>query len=82
MREVDRGTDFNRLEETVLLSVDALYIANDQPLWENSAHAAGHNTVTDADLLLAQDKVEDQLFPLAATDTTGPVALQEAGNSR
>jgi fructose-specific component phosphotransferase system IIB-like protein len=80
--KVDRGYDFDRLEEAELLPVNALYVANNQPFGKNPAHAAGDNPIADPDLFLAQDEVEDQAFSLAAADTASPVVLQETGHSR
>ena len=82
MGKVDRGYDFDRLEEAELLSVNALYVANNQPFGKNPAHAAGDNPIADPDLFLAQDKVEDQALSFAAADTASPVVLQETGHSR
>ena len=82
MGEVDRRNDFNGLEKTELLPVNARHFANHQAFGEDSAHAAGDNTVADLDLFLAEHEIEDQALPLATADTARPVALQKAGNSR
>lgn len=82
MREIDRGSDFDRLEKAELLSIHTLDVADHQPFRENAAHAAGDDAVTDLDIFLAQDEIEDQLISLAAANAPGTIFLEQAGDSR